>query len=70
MAERKARKADGGMAGGSFAGLSGPKPPPALSSSVLGMKKGGKVCKPTVLPSPLRVETACAAPCDLASMAR
>ena len=30
-------------AGGLFAGASGPKPPPALSSAVLGMKTGGKV---------------------------
>ncbi|CAK0743738.1 hypothetical protein CVIRNUC_001493 [Coccomyxa viridis] len=29
-------------AGGLFAGSSGPKPPPALSSAVLGMKIGGK----------------------------
>lgn len=43
VSERKARKADGGQAGGSFSGMGGPKPPPALSTSVLGMKKGGKV---------------------------
>ncbi len=30
-------------AGGLFAGASGPKPPPALSTAVLGMKVGGKV---------------------------
>ena len=30
-------------AGGLFAGSGGPKPPPALSSAVLGMKIGGKV---------------------------
>ena len=30
-------------AGGLFAGTSGPKPPPALSTAVLGMKRGGKV---------------------------
>ncbi|CAL5219327.1 g1138 [Coccomyxa viridis] len=29
-------------AGGLFAGTGGPKPPPALSSAVLGMKTGGK----------------------------
>jgi len=28
--------------GGLFAGSTGPKPPPALSTSVFGMKKGGK----------------------------
>ena len=30
-------------AGGLFSGASGPKPPPALSQAVLGMKPGGKV---------------------------
>ena len=30
-------------AGGLFAGTSGPKPPPALATSVVGMKVGGKV---------------------------
>lgn len=30
-------------AGGLFAGGSGPKPPPALSNAVIGMKAGGKV---------------------------
>ena len=30
-------------AGGLFTGTGGPKPPPALSSAVLGMKTGGKV---------------------------
>ena len=30
-------------AGGLFAGAGGPKPPPALSSAVLGMRTGGKV---------------------------
>ena len=30
-------------AGGLFAGTSGPKPPPALSTAVLGMRRGGKV---------------------------
>ena len=30
-------------ANGLFAGASGPKPPPALSSAVLGMRTGGKV---------------------------
>ena len=30
-------------AGGLFAGSGGPKPPPALSSAVLGMRTGGKV---------------------------
>jgi hypothetical protein len=43
VSERRARKSDGGAAGGSFSGFGGPKPPPALSTSVLGMKKGGKV---------------------------
>ena len=28
--------------GGLFAGASGPKPPPALSTAVIGMRKGGK----------------------------
>lgn len=40
--ERKAKKTDREVAGGSFSGMSGPKPPPALSTSVFGMKKGGK----------------------------
>ena len=30
-------------AGGLFSGASGPKPPPALSQAVIGMKPGGKV---------------------------
>ena len=29
-------------AGGLFSGSSGPRPPPALSTAVLGMKRGGK----------------------------
>lgn len=33
----------GDSAGGLFAGVSGPKPPPALSHAVEGMKVGGKV---------------------------
>jgi hypothetical protein len=37
------KKSDGGTAGGLFVGGSGPKPPPALSTAVLGMKPGGKV---------------------------
>jgi len=41
-------------AGGLFAGASGPKPPPALSSAVLGMKTGGKVWN--------TVSAACSAP--------
>eukprot|EP00879_Flechtneria_rotunda_P019437 GHRR01020416.1.p3 GENE.GHRR01020416.1~~GHRR01020416.1.p3 ORF type:complete len:102 (+),score=9.89 GHRR01020416.1:320-625(+) len=36
------RKA-GDSAGGLFAGTSGPKPPPALSTAVIGMKPGGRV---------------------------
>jgi hypothetical protein len=43
VSERKAKKTDGDSAGGSFSGLGGPRPPPALSLSVIGMKKGGKV---------------------------
>jgi len=35
-------KTAGETAGGLFSGQSGPKPPPALSTAVLGMKKGGK----------------------------
>jgi peptidylprolyl isomerase len=30
-------------AGGLFAGGSGPKPPPAISTAVIGMKPGGRV---------------------------
>jgi peptidylprolyl isomerase len=37
------RRAAGDAAGGLFAGGSGPKPPPALSTAVIGMKVGGKV---------------------------
>jgi hypothetical protein len=33
----------GDTAGGLFAGGSGPKPPPALSTAVIGMKQGGRV---------------------------
>ena len=37
-------------ANGLFAGAGGPKPPPALSSAVLGMRTGGKVgCSPSML---------------------
>jgi hypothetical protein len=36
-------KVAGDTAGGLFAGGSGPKPPPALSTAVIGMKQGGKV---------------------------
>jgi len=43
VSERKAKKVDGGQAGGNFSGLGGPKPPPALSTAAYGMKKGGKV---------------------------
>ena len=39
----QAKKSDAGSAGGLFVGGSGPKPPPALSTAVLGMKPGGKV---------------------------
>ena len=42
-------------AGGLFAGGGGPKPPPALSSAVLGMRTGGKVWDPTL---PLRMTAA------------
>jgi peptidylprolyl isomerase len=37
-------KVAGESAGGLFAGTSGPKPPPALSTAVIGMRPGGKVC--------------------------
>lgn len=37
-----AEKTAGEAAGGLFSGQSGPKPPPALSKAVLGMKPGGK----------------------------
>ena len=37
------KQAEGDSAGGLFAGASGPKPPPALSQAVIGMKSGGKV---------------------------
>lgn len=40
--DAKQMRADGGSANGLFAGSSGPKPPPALSTAVLGMKRGGK----------------------------
>jgi hypothetical protein len=36
-------KKAGDSAGGLFAGGSGPKPPPALSTAVIGMKQGGRV---------------------------
>ena len=39
--EQKAKVTD--SAGGLFSGAGGPKPPPAISSAVLGMKPGGKV---------------------------
>ena len=35
-------KQAGESAGGLFSGQSGPKPPPALSKAVIGMKQGGK----------------------------
>lgn len=35
-------KTAGESAGGLFSGQSGPKPPPALSKAVIGMKPGGK----------------------------
>eukprot|EP00891_Asterochloris_glomerata_P000752 jgi/Astpho2/752/Aster-x0033 len=38
--EQRAKVAD--SAGGLFSGAGGPKPPPAISSAVLGMKPGGK----------------------------
>lgn len=37
-----AEKTAGESAGGLFSGQSGPKPPPALSKAVIGMKPGGK----------------------------
>lgn len=37
-----AQKEAGESAGGLFSGQGGPKPPPALSTAVLGMKQGGK----------------------------
>ena len=40
----------GESAGGLFSGASGPKPPPALSQAVMGMKPGGKVTKNKSLP--------------------
>lgn len=43
VGQRKAKKADGGGGNAAFSGQSGPKPPPALSTAVLGMKKGGRV---------------------------
>lgn len=42
VGQRKAKKADGGGGNAAFSGQSGPKPPPALSTAVLGMKKGGR----------------------------
>lgn len=39
----QAKKSDAGSAGGLFVGGGGPKPPPALSTAVIGMKPGGKV---------------------------
>lgn len=39
-----AKKADS-TAGGLFAGGSGPKPPPAISTAVIGMKPGGRVSR-------------------------
>lgn len=41
-------------AGGLFSGATGPKPPPALSTAVIGMKLGGKVSGNVVMCS-LRV---------------
>lgn len=38
----------GESAGGLFSGASGPKPPPALSQAVMGMKPGGKVLEANV----------------------
>lgn len=44
LAALAAPKLDGDSpAGGLFSGASGPRPPPALSIAVLGMKAGGKV---------------------------
>lgn len=37
------KEPSGDSAGGLFSGASGPKPPPALSQAVMGMKPGGKV---------------------------
>jgi hypothetical protein len=49
-------------AGGLFSGQGGPKPPPALSTACLGMKKGGKVSikhtsSPTLLSPPATHDT-------------
>lgn len=53
VADQGAKKVND-SAGGLFAGSSGPKPPPALSTAVLGMKVGGKV-----ITTPQFVKTAC-----------
>lgn len=37
----KSAKVMGDSAGGLFSGMGGPKPPPALSTAVVGMKVGG-----------------------------
>jgi len=42
-------KKAGDTAGGLFAGGSGPKPPPALSTAVIGMKPGGRVSRQSLL---------------------
>lgn len=52
VGQRKAKKADGGGGNAAFSGQNGPKPPPALSTAVLGMKKGGKVRLPPPDPCP------------------
>lgn len=43
VSKKLSQQAIGDSAGGLFSGVSGPKPPPALSFSVVGMKVGGKV---------------------------
>ncbi len=49
-------------AGGLFSGASGPKPPPALSQAVIGMKAGGKVStlRPITMHAGPRPSKACA----------
>ncbi len=42
-ATSRAKAPVGDSAGGLFSGASGPEPPPALSTAVIGMRSGGKV---------------------------
>lgn len=62
--ERKAAVPNSGSGGGSFAGASGPKPPPALATSVIGMKKGGKVRSTTASNLILLVHSLCPVICQ------